>query len=40
MARLVEYENTGLTPQEIYKLKADGIMEILDGVENEGLPFA
>ena len=38
--RLAEYENTGLTPQEIYKLKADGIMEILDGVENEGLPFA
>lgn len=34
--RLAEYENTGLTPQEIYKLKADGILEILNdfGKEN------
>ncbi len=38
--RLAEYEDTGLTPQEIYKLKADEIMEILDGVEDEGLNFA
>ena len=36
--RLAEYENTGLTPQEIYKLKADGIMEILNdfGKEKHG----
>lgn len=33
--RLAEYENTGLTPQEIYKLKADGIMEILGTIFGE-----
>ena len=33
--RLAEYENTGLTPQEIYKLKADGFMEILGTIFGE-----
>lgn len=33
--RLAEYENTGLTTQEIYKLKADGFMEILGTIFGE-----
>ena len=33
--RLAEYESTGLTPQEIYKLKADGFMEILGTIFGE-----
>lgn len=33
--RLAEYENTGLTPQEIYKLKADGFAGILGSIFGE-----
>ena len=33
--RLAEYENTGLTPQEIYKLKADGFAGILGTILGE-----
>lgn len=33
--RLAEYENTGLTPQEIYALKADRILEILGTIFGE-----
>lgn len=33
--RLAEYENTGLTPQEIYALKADRILEFFGTIFGE-----